>query len=104
MRQPLLVSHQNEKYSLHKDNNFNLAVLYLIGNIIGSFASGWISDSFGRKSTLLWSGLPLALSWLAIGLSANSAMLYGSSFSQGMSTAVPYTSAGILRFEAIIIL
>ena len=71
------------------------AILYLIGNVIGSFASGWISTSFGRKRTLFWSGPPLALSWLALGLSTNSTMLYGSSFSQGLFTAVPWTSAGV---------
>ena len=69
-----------------------------MGNIIGSFASGWISATFGRKSTLFWSGPPLALSWLAMGLSANSTVLYGSSFSQGLFTAVPWTSAGIFRY------
>ena len=80
----------------NKSNFFNLAILYLIGNIIGSFASGWISASFGRKRTLNWSGFPLALSWLAMGLSTNSTMLYFSRFSQGLFTAVSWTSAGIL--------
>ena len=73
---------------------FNSAILFLIGNIVGSLASGWISASLGRKLSMIWFGLPLALSWLTMGLSTNAAMLFGASFSQGLFTAIPWTSSG----------
>ena len=73
---------------------FILAILYLIGNIIGSFASGWISAAYGRKSTLLWSGLPLALSWLAMGMAADLTMIYVTSFTHGLFAAAPWTASG----------
>ena len=52
---------------------------------------------------MFWSGLPLSLTWLAIGLSVNPAELDGFSFCQGFFTAIPWTSAGIkiLRFNNI---
>ena len=74
-----------------------LATLYLIGNIIGSFASGWIAALIGRKWALFGSGFPLALSWLFMGFSTNSIMLYVSSFCQGIFTAVPWTAVGKLK-------
>ena len=73
---------------------FILTILYLIGNIIGSFASGWISATYGRKSTLLWSGFPMALSWMAMGLSTDYTMVYVTSFTHGLFASVPWTSAG----------
>ena len=73
---------------------FILAILYLIGNIIGSFASGWISAAYGRKSTLLWSGLPLALSWLAMGMAADLTIIYVTSFTHGLFAAAPWTASG----------
>ena len=73
---------------------FHLASLHFLGNVIGSFASGYVSTSIGRKWTLLGSGLPLALSWLIMGLSTNNVMLYVSSFCQGIFIAIPWTSVG----------
>ena len=73
---------------------FYLGTLYLISNIIGSFVSGWIVASIGRKWALFCFGIPLALSWLLMGLSTNHYMLYVSCFSQGLLTAVPWTAVG----------
>ena len=91
------MSYQN--YDLSKDARckrdiFILAILYLIGNIIGSFASGWISAAYGRKCTLIWSGLPLALSWLAMGMAADLTMIYVTSFTHGLFAAAPWTASG----------
>ena len=74
---------------------FILAILYLIGNIIGSFASGWISAAYGRKCTLIWSGLPLALSWLAMGMAADLTLIYVTIFTHGLFAAAPWTASGI---------
>ena len=74
-----------------------LATLYLIGNVIGSFASGWISASIGRKMAMFGSGFPLALSWLTMGLSMNSVELYVSSFCQGIFISISWTSVGKLN-------
>ena len=65
---------------------FNLATLFLVGQVLGSFASGWITASIGKKMAIFSSGFPLALSWLVMGLSINSVMLYASSFFQGIFT------------------
>ena len=73
---------------------FNLATLFLVGNVLGSFASGWITASIGKKMAIFSSGFPLALSWLVMGLSINSVMLYASSFFQGMFTTIQWNSVG----------
>ena len=82
---------------------FILAILYLFGNIIGSFASGWISAKYGRKNTMICSGFPLALSWLAMGVSTNSTMINVTSFTHGLFVALPWTSSGRLACSSPII-
>ena len=73
---------------------YKIATLFLIATVIGSFASGWISDRMGRKLAMVWSGIPLALSWLVMGLSTNSVMIYVSSFCQGFFASISWTPGG----------
>ena len=75
----------------------NVATLYLVGKIIGSFGSGWISASIGRKWVLFWSAFPLGLVWAFMGLSINPTMLYVASFGQGIFSAIPCASVGKLK-------
>ena len=50
---------------------------------------------------MVWSGIPIAITWLVMGLSINSAMIYVSSFCLGLFASISWTQVGKMKIYYI---
>ena len=50
--------------------------LVAIGAILGSILGGWMIDHFGRKVTLMLTGIPYTIGWLLVSYASSVHMLY----------------------------
>lgn len=65
-----------------------LATLYVLGEILGSFVSGWVSSAIGRVRTMVLFGIPFIITNLVIAFSKHSLTIYAGCFIQGVCAIV----------------
>ncbi|XP_011303671.1 facilitated trehalose transporter Tret1 [Fopius arisanus] len=75
---------------LSSDDASWIASFYLLGTIPGSLLAALIVDRYGRKTSLLLSGLPLLAGWVLIIIAWNPYVLYASRFISGVGQGVVY--------------
>ncbi|XP_063986727.1 facilitated trehalose transporter Tret1-like [Diachasmimorpha longicaudata] len=75
---------------LSSDDASWIASFYLLGTIPGSLIAALIVDRYGRKASLLLSGLPLLTGWILIIVARKPYILYASRFISGVGQGVVY--------------
>ncbi|XP_034939790.1 facilitated trehalose transporter Tret1-like [Chelonus insularis] len=76
--------------SMTSDDASWIASFFLLGSMLGNLAAAAIVDRFGRKVSLLVSGIPLTIGWILIIIAWNPYVLYISRFVSGLGQGIVY--------------
>ncbi|XP_025601871.2 facilitated trehalose transporter Tret1 [Athalia rosae] len=75
---------------LNSDEASWVASFYLLGSVPGNILAVFLVDRYGRKHSLLASGVPLFAGWLLIIFATNPYVLYASRFTSGIGQGIAY--------------
>lgn len=76
-----------------------VASIFGVGGSVGTLAVGWACEKFGRRPTLLASGIPMAIGWFLIMYAKNAWYLYLSRFLSGFAGASSFVAIPFLVAE-----
>ncbi|RZC38549.1 Sugar tr and/or MFS 1 domain containing protein [Asbolus verrucosus] len=79
-----------------------LVVMPLIGAILGAIVTGLAIDTLGRKRLILFSSLPLFVSWIMIGVAENSVLLHVARFMAGLTDGLSFTAVPMYLVSIVI--
>ncbi|XP_015524361.1 facilitated trehalose transporter Tret1 [Neodiprion pinetum] len=80
----------NSHVPITSDEASWVASFYLLGTVPGNIIAAFLVDRYGRKRSLLGSGVPLFLGWLLILVADNRHVLYASRFISGLGQGLVY--------------
>ncbi|KAK0093180.1 hypothetical protein PV326_014134 [Microctonus aethiopoides] len=86
---PYLKSNDSHLPTTSNDASW-IVSFYLLGSIPGNLIAALMVDRYGRKSTLLFAGLPLLFGWILIIFAWNPYVLYTSRFISGIGQGITY--------------
>ncbi|CAG5076623.1 Similar to Tret1-2: Facilitated trehalose transporter Tret1-2 homolog (Drosophila simulans) [Cotesia congregata] len=95
---PVLLMLQNETVSeenplgrpITTEETSWIGSILLLGSIAGNLFTGYLSDRLGRRTTLLCSIIPSAVSWVLIFTGKSIEFLYAARFIGGLAAAIPF--------------
>lgn len=76
-----------------------LAIMPLVGAILGALITGLVIDRLGRKRLILFSSLPFFISWITIGLAETSVLLHVARFLAGLTDGLSFTAVPMFLGE-----
>lgn len=76
-----------------------VASIFGVGGSVGTLVVGWTCGKFGRKTTLLASGIPMVVSWFLIMYAKNAWCLYVSRFLSGFAGSASFVAIPFLVAE-----
>lgn len=85
----------------------NSSVFYILVSILnlaqpfGSIFAGFLSDAYGRRSTLIFSAFPMISGWILIALSSHILVLYIGRFLTGFAVGCVTTSIQVMIAETM---
>jgi hypothetical protein len=68
--------------------------MFHLGGTIGSLLGGSIFSYLGRKMTMVWFGIPSAVSWLILAFAVHANMAFFAIFVNGIFSNIAYISVG----------
>ncbi|XP_017771113.1 PREDICTED: facilitated trehalose transporter Tret1-like [Nicrophorus vespilloides] len=69
-----------------------VAVMPLIGAVVGAISAGSLLDKIGRKKTILLTGVPYIVSWVIIAFCKNVELMYTARFLAGIADGLTFTA------------
>ncbi|KAJ8924980.1 hypothetical protein NQ315_001145 [Exocentrus adspersus] len=86
-----LVNNTNSSLCMSNEEGAVMAVMPLIGAIIGAATAANIVDYFGRKKTILGTSVPFFIAWIMIALAKSVIVLHIARFIAGIADGVTFT-------------
>ncbi|GAB6025926.1 Facilitated trehalose transporter Tret1 [Chamberlinius hualienensis] len=86
-------------FKLDKYQQSWIASLYFLGAVPGALLSGWTTDYFGRKCSLLFGCLPFLIGWVIIASSVNWEMMLAGRILSGFCFGLMLTIVGVYISE-----
>lgn len=84
---PLLIG-GDYRIQITKEEASWLAVILLAGTVFGAIFTGCLADILGRKMTILFTALPLFISWMLIAMANYVTELYIARFIAGLASGM----------------
>lgn len=88
---PQLINNTNSSLSIDSDEGSWMAVMPLIGAVIGALGAANIVDYFGRKKTIIATAIPFFIAWMMVAFAKNVIELYLARFLAGIADGVTFT-------------
>lgn len=87
------------RFRVDSDEGSWLAIMPLMGAILGAIVTGIIIDTLGRKKLILFSSFPFFISWIMIGLAQSSTLLHIARFMAGITDGLSFTAVPMFLGE-----
>jgi sugar porter (SP) family MFS transporter len=87
------------KFRLEKTEGSWLAIMPLLGAILGAIVTGLVIDTLGRKRLILFSSVPFFASWIMIGLADTSVLFHIARFIAGLTDGLSFTAVPMFLGE-----
>ncbi|XP_044270096.1 facilitated trehalose transporter Tret1-like [Tribolium madens] len=88
---PQLKNNASCTVCIDENQGSNLAVMPLVGAVIGSLTAATIVDILGRKRTILATAVPFFLSWIMVAFARSVVVLYIARLIAGIADGVTFT-------------
>ncbi|CAG9770638.1 unnamed protein product [Ceutorhynchus assimilis] len=88
---PQLLNNTNSTLNITSDEGALMAVMPLLGAVVGALTAANIVDYFGRKKTIIFTTVPFFLAWLMVAFAKTVTFLYVARFIAGIADGVTFT-------------
>lgn len=89
---PQLLNNTNSSLSITNSEGALMAVMPLLGAVIGAVTAAYIVDYFGRKKTILFTAIPFFIAWIMVAFASSVIYLHIARFIAGMADGVSFTA------------
>ncbi|KAF7278012.1 hypothetical protein GWI33_008935 [Rhynchophorus ferrugineus] len=89
---PQILNNTDSPLSITNDEGALMAVMPLLGAVIGAVAASFIVDYFGRKKTIMYTAVPFFLAWNMIAFATSAKYLYIARLIAGIADGVSFTA------------
>ncbi|KAJ8963766.1 hypothetical protein NQ314_005399 [Rhamnusium bicolor] len=88
---PQILNNTNSSLCISNEEGSWMAVMPLIGAVLGALTAANIVDLFGRKKTIIATAIPFFVAWLMVAFAHNADILHTARFIAGVADGVTFT-------------